>query len=152
VSPRVRFAPAPTGFLHLGGARSALFNWLFARHEGGRFLLRIEDTDPERSREDLVELIYRTLTWLGLDWDEEPVRQSSRADLYREAADKLLAAGLAYRCDCSREAVEARTSGRSTPGYDGFCRERDVAPGPGVVVRFRTPDEGATSVTDVIRG
>ena len=149
--PRLRFAPAPTGYLHVGSARSALFNWLHARHTGGQMALRIEDTDPERSRQDLIDLIYRTLEWLGIDWDGEPVRQSQRADRYRGAADDLLAAGHAYRCSCSQDEVKARTGGAQT-GYDGYCRDRGVAPGPGVVVRFRAPDEGVTAFDDVIRG
>jgi glutamyl-tRNA synthetase len=152
---RARFAPAPTGYLHIGGARTALFNWLFARHHGGELALRVEDTDAERSRPELVDAIYETLGWLGLDWDGEPVHQSDRGDLYRAAADRLLASGAAYRCDCTRADVDARNeaNGRKTPGYDGFCRDRDVAPGPDVVVRFRIPDpDGATSFDDMIRG
>lgn len=151
---RVRFAPAPTGFLHVGGARTALFNWLFARHEGGTLVLRIEDTDPERSKQELVDVVLRTLEWLGLDWDEGPVRQSERFDLYRAATEKLLGAGRAYRCHCSRDDVEARAKaeGRRTPGYDGHCRDRGVARGPGVAVRFRSIDEGAVEFDDVVRG
>ena len=152
-SPSVcRFSPAPTGYLHLGGARSALFNWLFARGTGGRFLLRIEDTDPQRSRDDLIEVIVRTLRWLGVEWDGEPVRQSQRAQHYRDATESLLASGAAYRCDCTPDEVKARTASRPAPGYDGFCRDRAVAPGPGVAVRFRAPDDGETAFTDIIRG
>ncbi len=151
--PRVRFSPAPTGNLHVGSARTALFNWLFARQTGGRFVLRIEDTDVERSRPELVVAILDTLRWLGLDWDEGPVHQSDRADLHRKAADQLLASGAAYRCDCSQEEVRARAERRGgTPGYDGHCRDRDIPPGDGVVVRFRTPDEGVTAFDDVVRG
>ena len=150
--PRLRFAPAPTGYLHVGSARTALFNWLQARHTGGTLVLRIEDTDAERSRDDLVEGISSALRWLGLDWDEGPYRQSERTHLYREAAARFEADGLAYRCDCAPEAVRERTKGAAKPGYDGFCRERKVAPGPGTVLRFRTPDEGETVVRDVIRG
>ncbi len=151
---RVRFAPAPTGYLHIGGARTALFNWLFARHQGGELVLRIEDTDAERSRPELVDAIYDSLRWLGIDWDGEPVHQSDRTGLYTAAADRLLEAGLAYRCDCTREDLDARNAaaGRKTPGYDGFCRDRRVEPGPGVVVRFRVPDDGVTAFTDLIRG
>ncbi len=151
---RVRFAPAPTGYLHIGGARTALFNWLFARHHGGEMVLRIEDTDAERSRPELVDAIYDSLRWLGIDWDGEPVHQSDRLGLYVDAAHRLLDGGLAYRCDCARADVDARNAaaGRKTPGYDGFCRDRQVADGPGVVIRFRVPDEGATSFTDLIRG
>src|SRR5215210_765855 len=102
VSVRVRFSPAPTGFLHVGGARTALFNWLFARSVGGTFILRIEDTDPALSRDDLIEGIQRTLRWLGIDWDEGPYRQSRRGDAYREAAALLRDKGHAYFCICSR--------------------------------------------------
>lgn len=150
---RVRFAPAPTGYLHLGGARSALFNWLFARHNGGEMLLRIEDTDAERSRPELIDVIYRALEWLGITWDGEPVHQSQRGELYREAAEKLLASGHAYWCDCSPEEVQARAKERGgKPGYDGHCRDAGLGPGDGRVVRFRTPDEGVTEFDDVIRG
>jgi glutamyl-tRNA synthetase len=150
---RVRFAPAPTGYLHIGGARSALFNWLFARHHGGELLLRIEDTDAERSRPELIDVIYRSLEWLGIDWDGEPVHQSQRGELYREAAEKLLASGRAYWCDCTPEQVKARAEARGgKPGYDGHCRDRELDAGPGHVVRFRTPDAGVTEFDDVIRG
>jgi glutamyl-tRNA synthetase len=146
---RVRFAPAPTGFLHVGSARAALFNWLHARHAGGTFVLRIEDTDPERSRDDLVEGIERSLKWLGLDWDEGPYRQSERMHLYREAADRLRAHGMAYYCSCTKSDIEARAA---SGGYDGYCRDRRLGPGPGRALRFRTPDSGETVVHDVIRG
>jgi glutamyl-tRNA synthetase len=150
---RVRFAPAPTGYLHIGGARTALFNWIFARQNGGEFVLRIEDTDAERSRRELIEIIYRTLEWLGLDWDGEPVHQSDRLDLYHDAVAKLLAGGRAYHCDCTPDAVKARAAARGgKPGYDGFCRDRQLGPAEGRVVRFRTPDEGTTEFDDVIRG
>ncbi len=154
VSVRVRFSPAPTGYLHVGGARSALFNWLYARHTGGTFILRIEDTDTDRSADHLVDAIYDSMRWLGMDWDEE-MRQSDRFDQYRSFANDLLEQGKAYRCDCTRDAIDARNkaSGRKTDaGYDGFCRDRNVAAGEGVVVRFRTPDEGVTGWDDVIRG
>jgi glutamyl-tRNA synthetase len=146
---RVRFAPAPTGFLHVGSARAALFNWLYARHMGGTFVLRIEDTDPERSRDDLVEGIERSLKWLGLDWDEGPYRQSQRMHLYAAAADRLVAEGASYYCDCTKSDIEARSP---AGGYDGFCRDRGLGPGPGRALRFRTPDQGQTVVHDVIRG
>ena len=150
---RVRFSPAPTGYLHVGSARSALFNWLYARHTAGTFVLRIEDTDTERSTDDHIAAITDTMTWLGLDWDEV-YRQSDRFDLYRAAADKLVADGLAYYCNCTQEEVKARAEARGEAGggYDGHCRDRDVAPGEGVVVRFRTPDEGVTGWDDVVRG
>lgn len=150
---RVRFAPSPTGYLHIGGARTALFNWLFARHMGGEMLLRIEDTDAERSQPELIEAIFTALDWLGIDFDGEPVHQSDLLPAHLEAAERLLAEGKAYRCDCTQDAVKARHEvAGGPPGYDGFCRDRDVAPGPGVVVRFRTPDEGTTSFTDLVRG
>ena len=153
VAPRLRFAPSPTGFLHVGSARAVLFNWLVARRTGGEMLLRIEDTDVERNRPELTDNILETMQWLGLGWDGEPVHQSRRLDLYREAAEKLLAAGRAYWCDCTAEQVQARAKERGgPPGYDGFCRERGGEPGPGVALRFRTPDEGTTSFDDLVRG
>src|SRR5258708_28994573 len=123
---RVRFSPAPTGSLHIGSARTALFNWLYARHHSGTFVLRIEDTDVARSREEWVVGIQDTLRWLGLDWDEGPVLQSSRFDIYREAAAGLLARGDAYECYCTEDEVRERNdaaiaAGRA-PGYDGRCR------------------------------
>jgi glutamyl-tRNA synthetase len=149
----VRFAPSPTGYLHIGGARTALFNWLFARQQGGEFLLRIEDTDAERSRPELIDVIFRTVEWLGLDWDGTPVHQSQRGDAYRAAVEQLLAAGSAYWCDCTPDEVKARAEARGgTPGYDGHCRERALGPGDGRVVRFRVPDVGTTEFDDVIRG
>ena len=161
---RVRFAPSPTGFLHVGGARTALFNWLFARHEGGTFVLRIEDTDVERSRQDWTDGIQTTLRWLGLDWDEGPYLQSARFDRHLEAARQLLDSGAAYECFCSEEEITARyearkAAGPADPGYDGHCRsltpdERAARAGEGRPrsVRFRTPDDGVSSFPDVIRG
>ena len=150
---RVRFSPAPTGYLHVGGARAALFNWLYARKTGGTFILRIEDTDADRSQPELVENIRDSLRWLGLDWDEE-YRQSDRFDRYLSAIDGFLERGIAYYCDCSQEDVRARVGDRG--GYDGYCRDRGVAKpadgSGGVVVRFRTPDEGVTGWDDLIRG
>ena len=151
-APRVRFAPSPTGYLHVGGARTALFNWMFARGRGGTFILRIEDTDPERSRDDLIEGIQRSLHWLQLDWDEGPIRQSRRLDLYLDAAEKLRGDGLAYYCDCTADDVRARAGGQTGVGYDGYCRDRNLSPSPGRALRFRTPDEGETVVADLIRG
>ena len=152
MAPRLRFAPSPTGFLHVGGVRTALWNWLVARRTGGAFILRIEDTDDERNREDWVEGIDEGLRWVGLDWDER-YRQSERTALYTEAAAKLEADGRAYRCDCTREAIDARAAERGgPPGYDGFCRDRGLGPGEGRALRFRTPDEGTTVVPDVVRG
>ncbi len=152
-TPRLRFSPAPTGYLHVGSARSALFNWLYARRVGGTFVLRIEDTDVDRSTPELIGAIHDSLGWLGIDWDEE-YRQSDRFDAYRAAAADMLERGLAYHCDCSQDDVKARNDARGdgSSGYDGHCRERGVQPGDGVVVRFRTPDEGVTGWDDLIRG
>jgi glutamyl-tRNA synthetase len=151
--PRLRFAPSPTGYLHVGGARALLYNWLFARQYDGELLLRIEDTDVERNRPELVDNILDMIRWLGLEWDGEPVHQSERLDLYREAAGKLVASGHAYWCDCQPTDVQARAVERGgPPGYDGHCRDRGLGPGPTTALRFRTPDEGATVVSDVIRG
>ncbi len=150
---RVRFSPAPTGYLHVGSARSALFNWLYARRTGGTFILRIEDTDADRSRPELIDNIRDSLRWLGLDWDEE-YRQSDRFDQYLAAIDGFLERGQAYHCDCSQDDVRARVGDRG--GYDGYCRDRAVAKpadgSGGVVVRFRTPDDGVTGWDDLIRG
>jgi glutamyl-tRNA synthetase len=149
---RVRFAPSPTGIFHVGGARTALFNWLYARHHGGAMVLRIEDTDLERNEDEWTAGIVDALRWLGLDWDEGPYHQSERSHLYADAAEKLLADGRAYYCDCTREARDERTRENPTPGYDGFCRDRGLGPGEGRALRFRTPDEGSTTVVDIIRG
>jgi glutamyl-tRNA synthetase len=150
---RVRFAPSPTGFLHVGGARTVLFNWLWARHTGGEFLLRIEDTDTERNRPELTDAIFSAMEWLGLGWDGDVIHQSDRFDHYRAAADRLFASGAAYACDCTSEAVAARAKERGgPPGYDGHCRDRGLEPGEGRALRFRSPDEGTTEFDDVIRG
>ena len=150
---RCRFAPSPTGYLHLGSARTALFNWLFARHTGGAFLVRVEDTDTERDRPELIDTIFESMRWLGLDWDEEPVHQSDRLDAYLEAAAHLHREGRAYYCDCPPEDVQARAKERGgPPGYDGFCRDRGLEPGDGRALRFRTPDDGVTAFDDVVRG
>ncbi|MGQ0521208.1 MAG: glutamate--tRNA ligase [Actinomycetota bacterium] len=149
---RLRFSPSPTGYFHVGGARTALYNWLVARREGGVFILRIEDTDLERNKPEWVEGIQSAMRWLGLDWDEGPYFQSERAHLYAEASRRLIAGGRAYYCDCTRPVVDERTRDRPTPGYDGFCRERGLGPGPGHALRFRVPDDGSTTVVDVVRG
>src|SRR5690606_22321810 len=114
-----------------------LYNWIVARQSGGTFILRIEDTDTERNRAEWTEGIQSALRWLGIDWDEGPYFQSERTALYREAAERLLATGAVYACDCTREDVAARTKGAARPGYDGFCRERGLEPGPGRALRFR---------------
>jgi glutamyl-tRNA synthetase len=130
-----------------------LFNWLFARQHQGTFVLRIEDTDTERNRDEWVAGIEGAMVWLGLDWDEGPFFQSQRMDLYQAAIDKLLAAGMAYACACAPEDMERRAAGRGRPtGYDGFCRDLGLEARPGRLVRFRTPDVGTTTVIDVIRG
>ena len=161
--PRVRFSPAPTGSLHVGSARTALFNWLFARHHGGTFCLRIEDTDRARSRHEWVVGIQETLRWLGLEWDEGPVLQSARFEEYLAAADDLRAAGRAYECFCTEEEVKSRNeaamaAGRP-PGYDGHCRDLSAeqraslaAEGRPRSVRFRTPDDGVSHFVDAVRG
>ena len=150
---RVRFAPSPTGYLHIGGARTALFNWLFARRLGGDFVLRIEDTDGERSRPELIDVIFQALEWLGLDWDGTPVHQSERGHLYSAAIEKLLADGSAYWCACSSDEVKSRAEARGgTPGYDSHCRTLELGPGDGRVVRFAVPDDGTTAFDDLIRG
>ncbi len=169
---RVRFAPSPTGYLHVGGARTALFNWLYARSQGGAFVLRIEDTDQQRSSEESYAAILRGLDWLGLDWDEGPrvggdhgpYLQSERLDLYRAQCDRLIAAEQVYRCFCSnddltRRADEAKARGDSWDGYDGHCRDLSAqqqaeleAEGRPHCWRLRTPEEGTTFWYDLIVG
>ena len=170
MTPRLRFAPSPTGSLHIGGARTALFNWALARRLGGTFLLRIEDTDRERSTPEFERAILEGMRWLGMDWDEGPdvggdfgpYRQTERYDGYREAAEWLLANGWAYRCFCSSERLvkvrEERMAAGLNPGYDGHCRdlpaeevERRVAAGEPYVLRFRVP-EGETRFQDMVSG
>ncbi|SDG38857.1 glutamate--tRNA ligase [Thalassobaculum litoreum] len=154
-----RFAPSPTGFLHIGGARTALFNWLFARHHGGRYLLRIEDTDRKRSTPEAVDAILDGLDWLGLGGDEAPVFQLSRIERHTEVAHKLLEIGQAYRCYCSTEELEqmrekARAEGRQ-PRYDGTWRDRDPSEAPaGVkpVIRIKAPQDGETTLVDAVQG
>jgi glutamyl-tRNA synthetase len=152
--PRVRIAPSPTGYFHVGTGRTALFNWLYARQQGGSFILRIEDTDTARNRQEHIDGILRAMRWLGLDWDEGPYFQSQRRALYADAIDGLLASGHAYPCDCTPEAVatRARQRGEKPAGYDGFCRDKGLEPAPGRLVRFRTPDVGETTFADVVRG
>lgn len=154
---RVRFAPSPTGHLHIGGARTALYNWLLARRLGGKFILRIEDTDTERSTQEYVQSIMDGMTWLGLRWDEGPFHQMERMDIYRAHVDQLMREGKAYRCYCTPEELEARraaqTAAHQKPKYDGRCREAnstdDSRP---YCIRFKAPLEGTTIVKDVIRG
>ncbi len=153
---RVRFAPSPTGFLHIGGARTALFNYLLARKEQGTFILRIEDTDVGRSTQESVDAILQAMDWLGLSYDEGPFYQSDRYDLYKSKVNELLEAGLAYRCYCTTEELdskrEAAMASGGKPRYDGTCRERTDSPDAPFVVRFKTPREGSTAFADRIKG
>ena len=155
---RTRFAPSPTGLLHVGGARTALFCWLFARRHGGTFVLRIEDTDRERSTQASIDAIVDGLQWLGLEADEGPWFQTGRLALYQEHVERLLREGRAYRCYCSREELEtmraAQRARAEKPRYDGRCRHRTGSPPAGVdpVVRFRNPDDGAVVFDDLVRG
>ena len=163
---RVRFSPAPSGFLHVGSARTALFNWLFARHTGGAFLLRVEDTDRSRSTAESIRQILEAMTWLGLSWDEEGpeddgtfrgyFRQTSRLDVYRAHAERLLAEGRVYRCYCTSEELQERRAAAQARGetfrYDGRCRTAAPRPGVPAALRLRIPEGGATAVTDLING
>jgi len=154
---RVRFAPSPTGYLHIGGARTALFNWLYARHEGGVFILRIEDTDRSRSTDEYIDAIIQGMKWLNLDWDEGPYRQTDRFDVYRSYVEKLIQEGKAYHCYCSPEELEQRRQDAlaqgATPKYDGRCRNlREPIVDRVPAVRFKMPQEGQTVVDDLIKG
>jgi glutamyl-tRNA synthetase len=153
---RTRFAPSPTGFLHIGGARTALFNWLFSRHHGGTFVLRVEDTDQLRSTEESTRAILDAMTWLGLTWDEGPYFQAQRVHLHKEAVERLLREGKAYYCVCPQEMLEdkrrkALATGQK-PKYDGTCRDLGLPKSPDAVVRFRCPQAGVTVVRDLIKG
>ncbi len=161
--PRVRFAPSPTGYLHVGGARTALFNWLFARHFGGTLILRIEDTDFGRSSQDMVQGILDGMTWLGLTWDEGPFYQSQRLDLYRATAEKLRQSGHAYYCFCTKEELEQRraqaVAAGKPPMYDRRCRAIDpvtarsrVEAGEAAALRFAVPEGGSTAFDDAVFG
>ena len=154
---RVRFAPSPTGFLHIGGVRTALFNWLFARHHKGKFILRIEDTDRERSTEDSIQEIIESMQWLGLDWDEGPFRQMERQSLYTQKVKELLDGQKAYLCYCTAEELDRRRKMAqdqgAKPKYDGKCRDRTEYPkGAPHVIRFKCPQEGSVVVKDILRG
>ncbi len=154
---RVRFAPSPTGFLHIGGVRTALFNWLFARQQQGVFILRIEDTDQSRSTDESIQAILQGMQWVGLDWDEGPFRQTERMDLYRAHAMKLLEAGQAYWCVCKAEELDARRKEAEakglSPRYDGRCRNLKLVCSPGdAALRFKAPQEGQTVIDDLIKG
>jgi len=155
---KTRFAPSPTGYLHVGGARTALYAWLYARHHGGQFVLRIEDTDRERSTPESVQAILDGMAWLGLDYDEGPYYQTQRMDRYQEVVDQLIDEGYAYRCYCSKERLDdlrgAQMVAKQKPRYDGRCRNlteasQEDAP---YVIRFRNPTEGVVSFDDKIRG
>lgn len=155
----VRFAPSPTGYLHIGSARTALFNWLFARHHKGKMLLRIEDTDRARSTEEAVDAIYKGLEWLGIDWDETPVHQFARMERHTEVAYQLLEKGMAYRCYCTPEELETmREEARAKnlpPRYDGRWRDRSPEEAPsGIkpVIRFKSPQTGDTVIHDLVQG
>ena len=151
-----RFAPSPTGHLHIGGARTAIFCWLLARHFGGQFRLRIEDTDLERSKQEYTDSILASMRWLGLDWDEDLVYQTTRTDVYNSSVDKLLQSGHAYWCSCTPEQVEAmREEARAKglkPRYNGCCREKNVGPGEGHCVRLKTPLAGRVVFDDLVKG
>ncbi len=155
-SPRVRFAPSPTGVLHVGGARTALFNYLFARHEGGTLVLRIEDTDRERSTPEAVQIILDGLDWLGLPADEGPFFQSERTELYLAGIDQLLKGGKAYRCACTPEELNAKReqarAGKRTYRYDRTCRDKDVPADVPHTIRAKFPIDGKTAIHDILRG
>src|SRR5258708_20756781 len=161
--PRVRFAPSPTGHLHVGGARTALFNWLFARYFGGTLVLRIEDTDLERSTPEMVEGILQGMQWLGLSGDEGPYDQTQRVELYRMAASRLTESGAAYYCFCSKEEIESArakaTAEKRPPRYEGICRKIDRAEalrrktaGEPAAMRFAVPEAGSTAFDDAVFG
>ena len=156
-APRVRFAPSPTGYLHIGGVRTAIFNWLLARRFGGTFVLRIEDTDKSRSTDTSIQSILNGLTWLGITPDEGPYRQTEHLDTYREYVERLLADGKAYRCFCTSEELDEKRkvalAKKTTPKYDGRCRDRHDAPtAQPFTIRFRSPTDGDTVVKDLIKG
>ena len=153
---KVSFAPSPTGFLHIGGVRTALFNWLFARHHGGKFILRIEDTDISRSTEESIQEILESMRWLGLDWDEGPFRQTERQEIYTKKIMHLLSTGKAYHCYCTPEELDQKRNDAQKAGlkpkYDGTCRKRTDTPKKPYVVRFKAPKEGSVVVEDMLRG
>ncbi len=156
MSIKTRFAPSPTGYLHVGGARTALFSWLHARKHGGRFVLRIEDTDLERSTQESVNAILEGMTWLGLEYDEGPFYQTHRFDRYNEVIDQMLEQGHAYRCNCSKERLEtlrdAQMKRKEKPRYDGHCRALNISADEPHVIRFRNPAEGVVRFDDMVRG
>ena len=151
-----RFPPSPTGYLHIGGSRTALFNWLFTKQQGGKFILRIEDTDEERSSDAATEAILESMKWLGLSWDDGPYFQSRRYDLYNAVIDRLLDLGQAYHCHCSPETLEQKRNEAQSKGlkpkYDGTCRNLELGPALGSVVRLKTPGTGTTAFHDLVKG
>ncbi len=151
-----RFPPSPTGFLHVGNARTAIFNWLYARRMQGKFVLRIEDTDTERSNQQAIDAIFEALEWLGIDWDEGPYYQTKRLDIYHQYLDRLIDSGHAYYCTCSPEEIEAMRkkamAGGGKPKYDGTCRNKGLPKTPQAVIRLKAPLSGTTVVEDVIKG
>jgi len=151
-----RFPPSPTGFLHVGNARTAIFNWLYARRMKGKFILRIEDTDAERSTQEAIDVIFEALEWLGIDWDEGPYYQTKRLDIYSDYLERLINSGRAYYCTCSPDEIEVmRQKAMATggkPKYDGTCRNKGLSKMPGAVIRFKAPLSGTTVVEDVIKG
>ncbi len=153
---RTRFAPSPTGYLHVGGARTALFSWLYARKHGGKFVLRIEDTDLERSTMESVNAILEGMTWLGLDYEEGPFYQTQRFDRYNAIIDQMLDNGQAYRCNCSKERLdelrESQMAAKQKPRYDGRCRHADISADEPHVIRFKNPQEGSVVIDDIVRG
>lgn len=154
---RVRFAPSPTGYLHIGGARTALFNWLFARHHQGEFILRVEDTDSSRSTEEYIDAIINSMEWLGLNWDEGPYRQTDRFSIYKSYVEELLKKGKAYPCYCTPEELDQRRqdalSQGKPPKYSGSCRTiAEPIQGKPATVRFKMPQEGQIVVNDLIKG
>ena len=156
MSTKTRFAPSPTGYLHVGGARTALFSWLHARKHGGKYVLRIEDTDLQRSTAESINAILEAMTWLGLEYDEGPFYQTKRFDRYNEVIEELLEKGLAYRCNCPKERLETLREGqlerKEKPRYDGHCRGKSIAAAEPHVIRFRNPDAGSVVVDDLVRG
>lgn len=153
---RTRFAPSPTGFLHIGGARTALFAWLYARHNQGKFVLRIEDTDQIRSTQESTDAILEAMTWLGLNWDEGPFFQAERVEIHRLMAQRMIDEGTAYYCLCTPDELEekrkkALAEGRK-PKYDGTCRDKNISGSANAAVRFRCPQTGSTTVHDLVKG
>ena len=158
MSVRTRFAPSPTGYLHIGGARTALFSYLFARQHGGEFILRVEDTDRERSTDESTQAILDGMAWLGLEYDEGPFYQTQRFDRYREVVAQLMESGHAYHCYCTREELDAMReeamANKQKPRYNGYWRDRTDTPPEGVepVVRFRNPLDGDVVIHDAVKG